>query len=191
ATFKGQKRCYNDMIEDNRLKNNFILNQKEQQQLVQVYMNTYRLSLPTIHYKSCFYYHHSIPTQTIITKAIIENQHRNIINNHQYENNLRLNSLSRERSQSHLPSSIDCNVNGIFKTVDILRHDSSFDNTINDEHRRLNHRTQPLCLSKTRHSNRYSQRAIAQFMHERHKACLRRNQKASRMLGMNIKKEIL
>ncbi|CAF4865833.1 unnamed protein product [Rotaria sp. Silwood1] len=191
ATFKGQKRCYNDIIEDNRLKNDLIINQEEekqqqqqQQQLVQVYVNSYRLSLPAIRYESCFYYQHSIPTQTIITKATIENQHRNIINNHQYENNSHQNSLPKERNQSHSPSSPECHRNGDNTIVDISKHDSSYDNSLDDEHRRLNHRTQPLCLSKPRNSSRYSQRAIAEFMHQRRKACLRRNQKASRMLGI-------
>ncbi|CAF4329865.1 unnamed protein product [Rotaria sp. Silwood2] len=186
ATFKGQKSCFNDIIEDNRLKKDLIINQEKEQQLVRAYMNTYRLSLPAIRYESCYYYPHSIPTQTIITKALVENQHQNIIRDHQSENS-RPSSLPRERSQSHTPSSAECHGNGGNTTVDISKHDSSCENSLDDEHRRLNHRTQQLCLSKPRNSSRYSQRAVAEFMHRRHKACLRRNQKASRMLGMNKK----
>ncbi|CAF3816359.1 unnamed protein product [Rotaria sordida] len=183
ATLKGQKRYFNDIIEDKRLKNDLIINQEEEQPLVQAYMNTHRLSLPATRYESCCYYQHSVPTQTIIAKAIVENQHRNIINDHQYENS-HPRSLPTERSQSYSPSSIECHGNDSFIAADGSRHDSSFDNTIDEEHRRLNPRTQQLYLSNPRNSSRYSQRAIAQFMHERHTACLRRNQKASRMLGI-------
>ncbi|CAF1326518.1 unnamed protein product [Rotaria sordida] len=183
AAFKGQKRYFNDIIEDNRLKNDLIINHEEEQKLVQAYMNTYRLSLPATRYESCCYYQHSVPTQTIITKAIVENQHRNIINDHQYENS-HPHSLPRQRSQSYSPSSIEYHGNGGIIAADGSRHDSSCDNSVDEEHRRLNSRTQQLCLSKTRNTSRYSRRAIAEFMHQRHQACLRRNQKASRMLGI-------
>ena len=123
-------------------------------------------------------------TQTIITKAIVENQHQNDINDDQYENS-HPRSLLTERSQSYSPSSIECHGNDSILIADISKQDSSYDNSIDEEHRRLNPRTQPLCLSKTHNTSRYSRRAIAEFMHQRRKACLRRNQKASRMLGMN------
>lgn len=88
----------------------------------------------------------------------------------------------RSRSQSH--SSSQGVGNGGLATTDVSDHSSSFENVLDEEHRRLNRRQQPSGLSTSYHSSRYSQRAVAQFMHERNKARLRRNQKASRMLGM-------
>ncbi|CAF0929451.1 unnamed protein product, partial [Didymodactylos carnosus] len=77
-----------------------------------------------------------------------------------------------ERSHSHSHSS------------EYSEHSSSFDD---EEHRRLrrncvvqNTSSRP---STSFNSSRYSSRAIANFMRERQKARLRRNQKASRMLG--------
>lgn len=93
----------------------------------------------------------------------------------------------RSRSQSH--SSSQGMGNGGLATTDASDHSSSFENVIDEEHRRLNRRQLPSRVSTSYHSSRYSQRAVAQFMHERNKARLRRNQKASRMLGKFKKKE--
>ncbi|CAF5035410.1 unnamed protein product [Rotaria magnacalcarata] len=137
-----------------------------------------------IRYESCYCYQNTVPTHTVMTKATIEDQHRTNVNNHQYDNS-RQNSVATERSPSQSPSSAECNGSGSLKGVHTSGHDSSFDITMDEDNRRLNHRSQTLASSKPRSSSRYSQRAIAEFMHERHKACLRRNQKASRMLGMH------
>ncbi|CAM4838891.1 unnamed protein product [Rotaria magnacalcarata] len=184
ATFKGQNRSFNDTVEDKRLKNDSTVNQDdEQQRLVRACIKTYRLSLPAIRYESCYCYQNTVPTHTVMTKATIEDQHRTNVNNHQYDNS-RQNSVATERSPSQSPSSAECNGSGSLKGVHTSGHDSSFDITMDEDNRRLNHRSQTLASSKPRSSSRYSQRAIAEFMHERHKACLRRNQKASRMLGI-------
>ncbi|CAF3311787.1 unnamed protein product [Rotaria socialis] len=184
TTFKGQKRSLNDTDEDKRLQKNSIASQDdEQQRLVRACIKTYRLSLPAIRYESCCYYQHSAPAHTIMTKATIEDQHRTIVNNHQYDNS-RQNSVATERSPSQSPSSAERNESGSLKGVHTSRHDSSLDITMDEDNRHVNHRNQPLASSKPRSSSRYSQHAVAQFMHERRKACLRRNQKASRMLGI-------
>jgi hypothetical protein len=186
ATFTGKKRCLNDVSEDKKLKSDLSLNQDEEQQLVRARHSTRTSSLPAARCISYYYYQHQNPSQTITTKAIIEDQHRDISNGHQHQNS-RLNSLTTERSRSQSHSSAQCHGNGGIATTDISEHSTSFDNGMDEEHRRLNRRSQPSRLSTSYNPNRYSQRAIAQFMHERHKARLRRNQKASRMLGMNNK----
>jgi len=100
-----------------------------------------------------------------------------MLNSHHYQPN----SLTPERSRSQSHSSAQCLENGRIGTTD-TDHSSSFDNGLEEE-RRLNRRTQPSHRSTSYNSSRYSQRAITQFLHERHQARLRRNQKASRMLG--------
>lgn len=67
--------------------------------------------------------------------------------------------------------------------MDASDHSSSFENVIDEDHRRLNRRNQSAHLSTSYNSSRYSQRAVAKFMHEKNKARLKRNQIASRMLG--------
>jgi len=99
--------------------------------------------------------------------------------------NSRLNFIKNERSRSQSHSSSQGIGNGGLATTDVSDHSSSFENILDDENRRLNRLQQPSRLSTPFNSNRYSQRAVAQFMHERNKARLRRNQKASRMLGMS------
>ncbi len=180
ATFTGQKRCLNDVIEDNKLKSDLSLNQEEEQQLVRARRSTRTSSLPAARCISYYYYQHQRQSQTVTTQAIIEDQHRDI------QPSSRLSSLTTERSRSQSQSSAQCLGNGGLATTDASEHSSSFDNALDEAHRRLNRRTQPSRLSASYNSSRYSQRAIAQFMHERHKARLRRNQKASRMLGMNM-----
>ncbi|CAM4756520.1 unnamed protein product [Rotaria magnacalcarata] len=182
AIFKRKKRSFNDTIEDKRFKNDSIANQdNEQQKLVRTGIKTYRLSLPAIRYDSCHYYRNSLPANTIKTKVTIEeDQPRDVANDHQ-------NSVTSERSPSQSPILVECNGNGDAKTVALSKPTSSVDNSNNDkdeENRRVNHRNQPMRSSNPCNSSRYSQHAVAQFMHERRKACLRRNQKASRMLGI-------
>jgi hypothetical protein len=180
ATFTGQKRFLNDIIEDNRLKNDLVINQEEEQQLVRARLSTRTSSLPGARCLSYYYYQHQIPSQRITTKATIEGQHWNLDNNiHQ------TNSTTNERSRSQTHTSGHCLHNGGVVPADTSDHSSSFDNPADEEHRHLNRHTQQSNLSSSYNSSRYSQRAVAQFMHERHKARLRRNQKASRMLGMN------
>jgi hypothetical protein len=163
ATFTGQKRCLNDGIEDSRAKTD-ILNNPEEEQLVRPRLNTRTSSLPAARCISYYYYQNQ-------TKILDDQQHS------------RLNSLTNERSRSQSHSSSQ----GVgLATPDISDHSSSFENGFDEEHRRLNRRNQPSHLSTSYNSSRYSQRAVAQFMHERNKARLRRNQKASRMLGKNI-----
>ncbi|CAF0724991.1 unnamed protein product [Adineta steineri] len=184
ATFTGQKRFCNDGIEDNRLKhdsnNN---NQEEEQQLVRARHSTRTSSLPAARCVSYYYYQNQNPSQTVITKAIIEDQHRTINNSTHYPNT-RPNSVTTDRNRSHIHSSVQCLGNTAIVPTDLSEHSSSFENNVDEEHRRLNRHTQQSGLSTSYHSSRYSQRAVAQFMHERHKARLRRNQKASRMLGI-------
>jgi hypothetical protein len=135
--------------------------------------------LPIARCVSYYYYHqHQSPPKTITTKAIIEDQHRNNINSDHYQPN----SLTPERSRSQSHSSAHSPGNGGIVTTD-TDHSSSFDNGVDEEQRRLNRRSQPSPVSTSHKSSRYNQRAITQFMHARHKARLRRNQKASRMLG--------
>ncbi|CAF3385429.1 unnamed protein product [Rotaria socialis] len=183
AIFKRKKRSFNDTLEDKRFKDDSIAKQdNEQQQLVCTGIKTHRLSLPAIRYDSCHYYRNSLPANTIKTKVTIEDQPRDIANDHQ-------NSVTSDRSQSQSPTLVECNGNGNVKTVPLSKPISSVDNNNSnnnkdDENRRVNHRNQPIRLSNPCNSSRYSQHAVAQFMHERRKACLRRNQKASRMLGI-------
>jgi hypothetical protein len=179
ATFTGQKRCLNDVIEGSRFQNELIANSEEEQQLVRSRHTTRTSSLPLARGTSYYYYQHSTPLKTITTKAIMEDHHRDILNSHHYQPPP--NSLTHERSRSQSHSSGQGVGNGGIGTTD-TDHSSSFEGVLDEEQCRLNRRTQPSRLS-TYKSSRYSQRAVAQFMHERHKARLRRNQKASRMLG--------
>lgn len=190
ATFTGQKRATNEIIETTTIKCSPGVdinpnNQDEEQQLTRARLSTRTSSLPAA--RCIAYYHYPgqatlISSPTVITKAIIED-HQGVTT--------RLNSINSgnviERSRSHSHSSAVCSPNEAVPgagTTDASGHSSSFDPVVDEEHRRLNHRpTQPSRLSTSFNSSRYSQRAIAQFMHERHKARLRRNQKASRMLG--------
>ncbi len=170
ATFTGQKRCLNELIEDNRPKSDLLIDQDEEE-LVRARLNNRTLSLPAARCISYHYHQNRIPSQT----RIFEEQHHS-----------RFSSITNERSRSQSHSSSQGIGNGGLATTDVSEHSSSFENNLDEEHRRLNRRHQPSHLSTSYHSSRYSQRAVAQFMHERHKARLRRNQKASRMLGMII-----
>ena len=192
ATFTGQKRSPNEPIDTNKLKLGDINpNQEDEQQLTRARLSTRTSSLPAarcISYYSCQPGQTLISSPTIVTKAIIEDhQGQDFLNGHSFRPS-RLNSSNTpgERSRSHSHSSAACLANEGMGTTDASGHSSSFDHPVDDEHRRLNHRTQPSRLSTTFNSSRYSQRAVAQFMHERHKARLRRNQKASRMLGKKV-----
>ncbi|CAF3433515.1 unnamed protein product, partial [Rotaria sp. Silwood2] len=168
ATFTGQKRCLNELIEDNRSKPDLLTSQEEEQ-IVRTRLSSRTSSLPGARCISYYYYQNQIPSQT----RVIDEQYRS-----------RINSLTNERSRSQSHSSSQGNGNGGLVTTDISDHSSSFENVLDDEHRRLNRRNQPSHLSASYNSSRYSQRAVAKFMHERNKARLRRNQKASRMLGI-------
>jgi hypothetical protein len=182
ATFTGQKRCFSDVTEDNRSKTDFSTNQEEEQ-LVRTRISSRTSSLPAARCISYYYYQNQLLSQTRTTTAaaaIIEDQLRDLNAYHS-----RANSSAHERSRSHSHSSSQGIGNGGLATTDISDQSSSFENVLDDEHRRLNRRNQPSHLSTPYNSSRYSQRAVAQFMHERNKARLRRNQKASRMLGMN------
>jgi hypothetical protein len=168
ATFTGQKRCLNGSLEDHRIKSDLLINQDEEQ-LVRARLDTRTSSLPAARCISYYYYQNPISLQA----KIFEDQ-----------NHSRLNSLTNERNRSQSHSSSQGVGNGTSPTTDASDHSSSFENVLDEEHRRLNRRHQPSGLLTPYHSSRYSQRAVAQFMHERNKARLRRNQKASRMLGM-------
>ncbi len=170
ATFTGQKRCVNELNEDHRSKPDLLTNQDEEQ-LIRARLSTRTSSMPGARCISYYYYQNQIPPQTRI---------------YEEQNHSRLNSVTTDRSRSQSHSSSQGVGNGGLPTTDISDHSSSFENNLDEEHRRLNRRHLPSHLSTTYHSSRYSQRAIAQFMHERNKARLRRNQKASRMLGMII-----
>lgn len=179
ATFTGQKRNTNETTNiGNRLSNDLVFSIEEEQHLVRTRLSTRTSSLPAARCVSYYYYQPHTPSKTVITKAIIEDQHRDVHNNNQR------NSLTPARSRSHSHSSARCVGNGMIGAID-TDHSSSFDNALEDEHQRSNRRAPPSHTSASYNSSRYSQRAIAQFMHERHKARLRRNQKASRMLGKN------
>ncbi len=180
ATFTGQKRNLNDSSGEKKSPNDLANYSEEEQQLVRARLNTRTSSLPAARCISYYYYQHQTPTKTITTKAIIEDQHRDINNGHHY----RLNSLTPERSRSQSHSSAQYIANGGIVTTD-TEHSSSFDNALDDDHRHATRRIQASHVSAPYNSSRYSQRAVAQFLHERHKARLRRNQKASRMLGKN------
>ncbi|CAF1051721.1 unnamed protein product [Adineta ricciae] len=169
ATFTGQKRCLNDVIEEKRSKPDSTLNQEEE--LVRTRLSTRTSSLPAAR---CISYYHFPSSNISQTKILEDSPHT------------RFNSISNERSRSHSHSSNQSvGINGGVLTTDISEHSSSFDNTLDDDHRRLSRRHLPSHTTSTSfNSSRYSQRAVAQFMHERNKARLRRNQKASRMLGI-------
>ena len=187
ATFTGQKRCSNEPMEENKCKKDANI-QQDDEQLIRVRLSTRTSSLPAARCVSYYYSQQQNPSQTITTKAIIEDQHQDTLNAH-HSRTLRLTSTNNERHRSHSHSSAQCTGNGgvgaggIATTVHASGHSLSFEQSPDDEHRRVNHRTPPSRLSTSFNSSRYSQLAVAQFMHERHKARLRRNQKASRMLG--------
>ncbi|UJR31723.1 hypothetical protein I4U23_019203 [Adineta vaga] len=188
ATFTGQKRFQSEINEENRLKNDVRNHQDEEQQLVRTRLSTRTSSLPAARCVSYYYYHqqqYQNQSQTIITKAIIEDHHHHHHHPQDLDHTLHQPNIStneRSRSQSH--SSTQCLNNNGIAPPDLSDHSSSFDNPLDDDHRRFNRHTQQSNVSTSYHSSRYSQRAVAQFMHERHKARLRRNQKASRMLGI-------
>lgn len=184
ATFTGHKRNLPEMNSEKRFSNDLVTNMEEEQHLVRTRHSTRTSSLPAARCVSYFYYQSHTPSKTIITKAIIEDQHRDN-NNNNNNNNSQRNSLTPVRSRSQSHSSARCTVNGVLPTTD-TDHSSSFDNALDDDRQRSNRRVPPAHTSASYNSGRYSQRAIAQFMHERHKARLRRNQKASRMLGKGI-----
>ncbi|CAF0888790.1 unnamed protein product [Adineta steineri] len=167
ATFTGQKRCLTDVIEEHRSKTDLLINQEEE--LVRTRLSTRTSSLPAAR---CVSYYYS-QNQTVLQAKVFDDQSRS-----------RLNSISNERSRSQSHSSSQGMANGGIITTDISDHSSSYDNVLDEDHRRLNRRNQQSNVSTSFNSSRYSQRAIAQFMHERNKARLRRNQKASRMLGI-------
>ncbi|CAF3267007.1 unnamed protein product [Rotaria socialis] len=168
ATFTGQKRCLNDLAEDNRSKPDLLIGQDDDQ-FYRPRLSSRTSSLPAARCISYYNYQSPIPVQT----RMIDDQHHS-----------RLNSLANERSRSQSHSSSQGNGNGGLAALDASDHSSSFENGLDDEHRRLNRRHQPAILSTSYNSSRFSQRAVAKFMHERNKARLRRNQKASRMLGI-------
>lgn len=185
ATFTGQKRCANEPMEECKAKKDVNIN-LDDEQLIRVRLSTRTSSLPAARCVSYYYSTQPTPSPTITTKAIIEDQHQDATHAH-HSRASRLNSMSNERNRSHSHSSAQGVANGVGGVIatatDASGHSSSFEHTPDDEHRRSNHRTTPSRLSTSFNSSRYSQRAVTQFMHERHKARLRRNQKASRMLG--------
>jgi hypothetical protein len=180
VTFTGQKRCMNELDEETRAKSDSTNYQDADEQLVRARLSTRTSSLPAARCLSYYYYHHQRPkpSQTIITHAIIEGHPRD--SNHAAHHPT---AVVHERSRSQSQSSAQYLGNDAIAPVDLSEHSSSFDNPPDEDHRRLHRHTQQSQLSTSYHSSRYSQRAVAQFMHERHKARLRRNQKASRMLG--------
>lgn len=180
-----QKRVTNETIETGggSPKTNGVYvaqSQEEEQQLTRARLSTRTSSLPAARCISYCNYQPPptlISSPTVVTKAIIED--------HQALTRLNSAKNSGERSRAHSHSSAICVGNEMVGgATDNSGHSSSFDPVLDEEHRRLNSRPlQPSRLSTSFNSSRYSQRAIAQFMHERHQARLRRNQKASRMLG--------
>ena len=183
ATFTGHKRALFDPIDEQQIKKDANSNQDDEQQLTRARLSTRTSSLPSARCVSYYYYQTPTPFQSMKgSTAIIEDQHQDTGKPHQYSISC-LTSLNNERLRSQSHSFNQCHGNGAAAPMDASGHSSSFDNAMDDEHRRLNHRTPPSVLSTSYNSSRYSQRAVAQFMHERHKARLRRNQKASRMLG--------
>lgn len=163
ATFTGQKRH-----EENRSKIDPPSKQDDEQQHTRTRSNTRTGSLPVA--RCVTYYCQGRPSDEI--------------------NRSRFNSVTHDRSRSQSHSSSHGLISPIvgLPTTDISEHSSSFENNLDDEHRRLNRRQGQSRTSSSYHSGRYSQRAVAQFMHERNKARLRRNQKASRMLGKSLEK---
>lgn len=171
ATFTGQKRYSNDTVEDSHVKIELSnIQEEEQQQLARTRVGTRTSSLPGARCISYYYYQNQIAAQA----KTLDDQH-----------NSRINSLKRERNRSYSQSSSpgNGNGNGGIAATDLSEHSSSFENVFDHEHRPLNRRNQPSRLSASYNSSRCSQRAVIKFMHERNKARLRRNQKASRMLG--------
>lgn len=162
ATFTGQKRCLVECQETKRLKH-----EHDDESLVRARLNSRTSSIPAARCINYFYYQNQLPCQLKFS-----------------DEQMKLNSMTHERSRSQSHSSSQGNGNAGLGTTDISDHSSSFENNFDDEHRRLNRRQQQSIVSTSFHSSRYSQRAIAKFMQERNKARLRRNQKASRMLGI-------
>lgn len=177
ATFIGQKRCMNELsvqLED------------EEQQLVRARLSSRTSSLPAAKCITYYYCQQQIPSKILTTKAIVQDQQQQQQQQQEPIESSTKNSLSPERSRSQSYSSAQCIGNVGSPTID-TDHSSSFENQHDNNQRCITRCTQPSRLSTSYNSNRYSQRAIAQFMHERNKARLRRNQKASRMLGKFIK----
>ncbi|CAF1203048.1 unnamed protein product [Adineta ricciae] len=177
ATFTGQKRFTVEAHQD------------EEHQLVRARLSTRTSSLPAARCVSYYYYQqhqHQTHSQTIITKAIIEDCHHPTPSlSHQPHVPINERSRSLSHSSAQCPNkNINSNNNNGIAAVDLSDHSSSFDNPLDDDHRRFNQHNPQSHLSTSYHSSRYSQRAVTQFLHERHKARLRRNQKASRMLGI-------
>lgn len=165
ATFTGQRRCTNEYQEHPRIKP-----EHDDEQLIRARLSTRTSSLPAARCITYYYYSQGhVPT------------HLKFYEEPPVQASSRLNSITNERSRSQSHSSSQGNAGLV--TTDVSDHSSSFENNLDEEHRRLHRRQQPSVLSTSYHSSRYSQRAVAQFMHERNKARLRRNQKASRMLG--------
>ncbi|CAF3961906.1 unnamed protein product, partial [Rotaria sp. Silwood1] len=142
ATFTGQKRCLNEHIEDNRSKPDLLINHQEDEQIFRTRLSSRTSSLPGTRCISYYYYQNQIPSQT----RIIDEQYRT-----------RINSLTNERSRSQSHSSSQGNGNGGLITTDISDHSSSFENVLDDEHRRLNRRHQPTHLSASYHSSLITQ----------------------------------
>ena len=170
ATFTSQKRCLHEPSDENRCKQD-LLNLHDEELLVRTRLSTRTSSLPGARCVA-YYYHQQNPTLTAgrTTNSPFDESHA-------YQSHLSSVTDARSRSQSH--SSSQSVANGGPPTSDISEHNSSID----EENRRYHRRNQPSRVSTPYNSSRYSQRAVAQFMHERNKARLRRNQKASRMLG--------
>ena len=173
ATFTGQKRCSHEPSDENRCKTD-LLNLHDEELLVRTRLSTRTSSLPGARCVSYYYQQNPTPTTVRTSNSPFDDPHV-------YQSHLNSVVDARSRSQSH--SSSQSVVNGGLPTSDISEHNSSFDNGCDEDNRRYHRRNQPSRVSTPYNSSRYSQRAVAQFMHERNKARLRRNQKASRMLG--------
>ena len=186
ATFTGHRRTLFDPIDEQHIKKDAHANQDDEQQLTRARLSTRTSSLPSARCVSYYYYQSPMHLQSMKdSTAIIEDHHQDTGRPHQYSISC-LTSLNNERLRSHSHSCNQGHGHSAAAPMDVTGHSSSFDNAMDEEQRRLNHRTPPSVLSTSFNSSRYSQRAVAQFMHERHKARLRRNQKASRMLGTFI-----
>jgi hypothetical protein len=186
ATFTGQKRTLNNINQVQRSQSNLLINNKDDEhQQVRTRLNTRTSSLPAVRcvpYNYNYHHHHhhrQAPSNTRSTGLSADTQHTL---------NSRINSMSHERSRSQSYSSSQiispCSVAVVSPTGDLSEHSSSFDNTHDNLYCRVKRRTPTASLLSTSYNSTHcSQRAVTQFMHERNKARLRRNQKASRMLG--------
>ena len=170
ATFTVQKRYFNDVREAHRSKPELLVNQEEEQ-LVRTRLSTRTSSFPATRCITYYYDQNQMSSQT----KIIHDQHHS-----------RLNSVANERIRSHSYSSSQNNGNGSLVTPDISDPCPSFDNIIDDDHCHWSGRSQSSHKSIQCSSKHFSQHAVAKFMHERNNARLRRNQKASQMLGKII-----